>query len=410
MIPEEREDIKHVFICGAKSIGQYGGYETFVDKLSEYMQDQNDIKLHIICKANGEGCMDETRLQGARLTGPNEFEYHNAHCIKLPVPDIGHATAIYYDRSAVMWCIGYCRRHRIKHPVIYILTCRIGPFTPLLKRRIKSIGGRLHLNPDGHEWMRDKWPVPVRKYWKISERMMVKQADLVICDSKNIERYIKEEYRKYRPETTYIAYGAETGPSVLSDDDSSFAAWMQNNGVSPGSYYLAVGRFVPENNYRTMIREFLRSDTARDLVIITGENGKLYSQLERELHFSTDKRVKFAGTVYEQSLLRKIRENAFAYIHGHEVGGTNPSLLEGLGATDVNLLFDVGFNREVGEDAAMYWTKEEGNLSALIQSAERMTEEERELMGKKARTRIATAFSWEYISKQYSDLWGGGCR
>ncbi len=78
-----------------------------------------------------------------------------------------------------------------------------------------------------------------------------------------------------------------------------------------------------------------------------------------------DKRIKFVGTVYDKDLLSKIRENAYGYFHGHEVGGTNPSLLEALGSTKLNLLLDVGFNHEVGEDAALYWNKEEGNLSSI---------------------------------------------
>lgn len=77
------------------------------------------------------------------------------------------------------------------------------------KKRIDKINGKLFVNPDGHEWLRAKWSYPVRKYWKFSERLMVKNADLLICDSKNIEKYIRETYKKYKPKTTYIAYGTD---------------------------------------------------------------------------------------------------------------------------------------------------------------------------------------------------------
>ena len=103
---------------------------------------------------------------------------------------------------------------------------------------------------------------------------------------------------------------------------------------------------------RPMIREFIASDSKRDFALITNVSDKFLDELKERTHFDRDPRIKFVGTVYDQELLMKIRENAYAYLHGHEVGGTNPSLLEALGSTDLNLLLDVGFNREVAEDAA----------------------------------------------------------
>ena len=100
----------------------------------------------------------------------------------------------------------------------------------------------------------------------------------------------------------------------------------------------------------------------------------------------------------------KIRENAFAYIHGHEVGGTNPSLLEALGSTRLNLLYDVGFNREVGEEAALYWTKTPGSLASLIEFAEKLSDEEVEAFARAAKERIGSAYSWDFIVGRYEDL------
>jgi rhamnosyltransferase len=118
---------------------------------------------------------------------------------------------------------------------------------------------RLNGGLTGHEWMRQKWSAPVRKYWKESERLMVKYSDLAICDSKNMEKYIHEEYAEYNPKTVYISYGSETRDSKLADDDPKFTGWLAEKGLKPYQYYLVVGRFVPENNYETMIREFMRS-------------------------------------------------------------------------------------------------------------------------------------------------------
>ena len=403
------ETVQHVFIIGAKSIGQYGGYETFVDKLTEQHQHEPSIKYHVACKANGDGCMDESKLPGVEVTKRNddgsvaEFTYHNAHVFKIPCPNIGSAVAIYYDRAAVEYGIRYCKENHIEHPIFYILTCRIGLFIDGLVKQIRAIGGKYYLNPDGHEWMRAKWSEPVRKYWKWSEKKMVTAADLVICDSINIEKYIKEEYN--HPHTTYIAYGADIEKSSLVDDDPKFVNWLNEKGLKPKEYYLVVGRFVPENNYETMIREFMKSGSKKDFAIITNMNDKLKAQLETALHFSADPRIKFVGTVYDQELLKKIRENAWAYFHGHEVGGTNPSLLEALGSTDLNLLLDVGFNREVAEDAALYWTKEDGNLAELINRAEEIEYQRKSEYGVMAKNRIKNFYDWNYIAEKYKNVW-----
>ena len=98
-----------------------------------------------------------------------------------------------------------------------------------------------------------------------------------------------------------------------------------------------------------------------------------------------------------------IGENAYGYFHGHEVGGTNPSLLEALGSTDLNLLLDVGFNKEVAEGAAVYWTKEKGSLAKLIDKADKVSAEKRTEYGDKAKQRIRVAYSWQYICDRYEE-------
>lgn len=400
--------VQHVFIIGAKSIGQYGGYETFVDRLIGEHEDEQGIKYHVACKANGDGYMDESKLEGVKVTKKNsdgsvaEFEYKNAHVFKIKCPNIGPAVAIYYDRAALRYAINYCQENRIFHPIIYILTCRIGPFINHYAGEIQKLGGKYMLNPDGHEWMRQKWALPVRKYWKWSEKRMVNAADVVVCDSVNIEKYIKEEY--HHPHTTYIAYGADVEPSALSDDDPKFTGWLNEKGLKAEEYYLVVGRFVPENNYETMIREFMRSHTEKSFALITNTNEKYLEELDQKLKWKKDPRIKFVGTVYDQKLLKKIRENAYGYFHGHEVGGTNPSLLEALGSTELNLLLDVGFNRECGQDAALYWKKDEGELATLIDKADQMSPKERENLGLTAKDRIKMAYSWQLIGDEYKSL------
>jgi len=384
--------MKHIFIVGSKGIpAKYGGFETFVEKLTQYRQ-LKGIKYHVACMAKDN----------------KEFEHNNARCFNVNVPDIGAAKAVYYDLTALKLCIEYIRNNNIKNAIIYILACRIGPFIGYYKRQINDLGCHVIVNPDGHEWKRDKWSVPIKKYWKISERLMVKQAELIICDSKNIEKYIQEDYKKYSPTTTFIAYGAETSKSVLADDDSKVVNWYKQKNVRPKEYYLVVGRFVPENNYETMIREFMKSKANKDFVLITGiEGNTFYDKLKSATRFDQDSRIKFVGTVYDQELLKKIRENAYGYFHGHEVGGTNPSLLEALGSTDLNLLLDVGFNREVGEDGALYWNKDNQNLANLIYESDEMSVEEITEMSTKAKKRIKEVYTWEHIVSKYEKLFNG---
>ena len=164
--------------------------------------------------------------------------------------------------------------------------------------------------------MRAKWSAPIRKYWKISEQMMVKYCDLAICDSVNIEKYIHECYdgkgiKGRNPKTTFIAYGADLTLSKLADDDEKLVSWYKEKGLTKKDYYLVVGRFVPENSFEVMIREFMKSKSQKDFAIITNVNDKFLNELEEKLHFKSDKRIKFVGTVYDQELLKKIRENAY---------------------------------------------------------------------------------------------------
>lgn len=383
--------MQHVFIIGSKGIPvQYGGYETFVDKLTE-SQKSPDIKYHVACAVD-----DASEL--------GEFEYHGAHCFKVLRRPIGSAQAITYDIDAFRWCLGYIEKNHIEHAIMCVLACRIGPFVGRYAKRLHSMGGILFVNPDGHEWMRAKWSAPVRCYWKISERGMVKHADLLVCDSRNIEQYIHDEYRALKPETALIAYGADVRCSKLSNGDPKWTAWLKEHELSPFGYYLVVGRFVPENNYETMIREFMRSGTKRDFVLVTNVNEAFFNELEQKTCFRSDPRVKFVGTVYDQELLKKVRENAYGYLHGHEVGGTNPSLLEALASTRLNLLLDVGFNREVAESSALYWTKDSGNLATLIGRVDLLPEEEIARLDVASTRCIKDAYSWRLITDLYETL------
>lgn len=152
-----------------------------------------------------------------------------------------------------------------------------------------------------------------------------------------------------------------------------------------------------------MLREFMKSNTKKDFVLVTNvEQNAFYEKLKKETGFDKDSRIKFVGTVYNQELLKYIRENAYAYFHGHEVGGTNPSLLEALSSTKLNLLLNVGFNKEVGEDGAIYWDKD--NLHKVIEDAEAMSQEQIDELDRLSIKQVQEHFSWDFIVDEYEGL------
>ena len=193
--------MSNIFIIGSKGIpSNYGGFETFVDKLTLYKKSK-DIMYHVSCL----NVKDE------------EFYYNKARCFNVKVKDIGSAKAVLYDLQALSKSIKYIEENKLSNSIILILACRIGPFISFYKKKLKDLGIKLYINPDGHEWKRSKWSMPIRAYWKFSEKLMVKHADLLICDSRGIEDYIKTEYAEYNPKTTFVAYGAEIERSKLNE-------------------------------------------------------------------------------------------------------------------------------------------------------------------------------------------------
>lgn len=378
----------HIFLIGSKGIpAQYGGFETFVEKLTAGKIDK-DIYYHVSCMDNDE----------------RHFEYNGADCfnVKTPLPGpIGRMLHV----SRVLSQIETWRKTNYEETaIVYILGYRVGPFLKRHAKKLKRMNVKIYSNPDGLEWKRDKWNSVEKAFLKYCEKCLVNCSDLLICDSQSIESYILEKYMDKSVKTTYIAYGAEVQKSNCSDE--KLQLWYNDFGLKKNEYYLVVGRFVPENNFETIISEFIKSKTKRDLALITNvEHNKYYNKLKNKTGFDKDPRIKFVGTVYDQELLKKIREEAYAYLHGHSVGGTNPSLLEALGSTDLNLLYDVGFNKEVGGDSSFYWSRADGSLADLIDIVDKLSDDERAERGKKAKERIINDFQWKSICEKYEKVW-----
>ena len=379
--------MKDIFIIGSRGLpAQYGGFETFVEKLVSHKVSPA-IRYHVACLS------DES-------TG-NHFDYKGADCFTVNPPKLGPARVIAYDMMAINYSLKLIKKEGIQAPIFYILGNTIGAFIVHFAKKIQSIGGILLVNPDGLEWKRAKWSKPVQSYLKYSEKEMTKYANLIISDNRGIETYIQNTYPWAR--TTFIAYGTDLSKTTLTAEDAPVRDWYQKWQTQEKDYYLILGRFVPENNYETAIREFMKYSTERDLVIICNHEGNAYfDELRQITGFDKDKRVKFVGTVYDQDLLKYIRNQAFAYIHGHEVGGTNPGLLEALAQTDLNLIYNVDFNHQVAQETALYWNKEDGNLSQLIDSVDGQVSFED--LGNAAKANMKENYTWEKIVGEYEEL------
>ena len=379
--------MQHVFIIGSRGLpAQYGGFETFVDQLVSH-QVSPDIQYHVACLSNDQAYQ--------------HFDYKGVDCFTIKAPKLGPARVIAYDMMAINYALKFIKKQGIEKPIFYVLGNTIGAFVAPFARKIQKMGGKFYINPDGLEWKRAKWAKPIQAYLKYSEKIMTRHADLVISDNPGIESYIKEAYPWSK--TTYIAYGTDLSSTNLTSQDRKVRELYHKWQTQEKNYYLILGRFVPENNYETAIREFMASSTKRDLVIICNQEGNPYfEELRARTGFDQDPRVKFVGTVYDQDLLKYIRKEAFAYIHGHEVGGTNPGLLEALAHTDLNLVLGVSFNQTVAKDTAHYWTKETGNLAHLINQVDPL--EDVSEWGQRAKANMKQNFTWEKIVGEYEEL------
>lgn len=200
------------------------------------------------------------------------------------------------------------------------------------------------VNMDGLEYNRSKYPYLVRQFLKLAEHMATFRADLLVADNPGIERYLASKYSK---PIRLISYGAElpgkTDVGILS-----------RFGLQPREYDLVIARLEPENHIEEIVKAHKRSGTDIPLLVI----GSLQTSLARRLQGSPSNHVRFAGSIYEKSLLDSLRKYTRLYFHGHSVGGTNPSLLEAMASECVICAHDNPFNREVLGDSACYFSTE----------------------------------------------------
>ncbi len=384
--------MKNIIIIGARGYQfNYGGWETFVTNLIQNYNDKS-VQFHI------------PELNHNKKENKSILNKDGVSCLQIYVPKIGFVTMFLYAIKALKYLKEYIKKNQLENVVVYVLGCRVGPFYPFLIHSLKKQGIPIYLNPDGLEWMRDKWAWWIKECFKISESCMVKHSDYIVCDSKAIQNYIDNKYKKYKKKTYFIPYGAYLNEKE--EKTELVKNILKQYNIKENNYYLMVGRFVPENNYELVIREFMSSNTEKDLVIISNvKENKFYKQLEQKTNFLGDKRIKFIGPVYDHPSLLYFRKNAYAYIHGHSAGGTNPSLLESLATTKVNLLYHAVYNVEVGMMSSLYFSKRKNDLKSMIEKCDTFDASTIKKYEKLAKDRIKSTYTWQLVVEEYKKIW-----
>jgi glycosyltransferase involved in cell wall biosynthesis len=249
---------------------------------------------------------------------------------------------------------------------------------------------RTAINVDGLEWLRPKWKGLGAKVFYFSSKMATRWMDKIITDADAMrDVYLAE----FKTDSAVIAYGANIR---YSKQPELIRKWN----LVKNDYYLIVGRLIPDNNALMILQEFVKSKTTKKLVIVGDVPYK--DEYAENIKKVTDDRIVFTGYVNGSDELAELYHNCFAYFHGHEFGGTNPTLLKALAYGCAILALDTKFSREVLKNGeyGMFFTKEPGNLKQqldqLVQGSADI-----DFYRAKSRNRVTEHYTWEKIATQY---------
>ena len=328
-----------IAILGSRGIpAAYGGYETIAQELGSGLAEKG-FETYVSCESKNFKIKPYGDYMGIRL-------------IYFPVISSLRSISepLIYDLLSVIWAT-----FRVK--VIYMLGYS-SIFTLIFPRLLGKV---TLVNVDGLEADRKKFGSVVRFFYRSFEKLSPKIADYIIVDSMAIGKYYEGNYGK---PTVYIPNGGGSIKEIASSDPSVL---MAKYGIEKGDYYLVLARLIPDNNIDLIIEGFKASHSNKKLVIVGPLTKDKYVD---GLTKHKSEKVLFIGGVYETKLQRALRKNCFAYIHGHEKGGTNPSLVEALSCGNTILSIDVPFTREVAEDSAIYFKKNANDLKLRIEELE----------------------------------------
>jgi glycosyltransferase involved in cell wall biosynthesis len=255
----------------------------------------------------------------------------------------------------------------------------------------RLFGKKVVMNVNGLDWTRAKWGPVARLYFLSAAHSAVKFCTELVTDADAMQVFYREQFNK---ETTMIAYGAYV-------ESSSKPELIEQFGVRPDEYYLIASRLIPENHADLIAEAFLDSGSSRKLVIAGGANYD--SPFHRKLRGMAGEKIVLTGHIDDQDVIKELHCNCFAYLHGHSVGGTNPSLLKAMGYGNCVVALDTVFNREVLADGGIFFPRDATVLAGILRDLESTPARVAELrrMGPE---RIRANYTWEKIAGQYDEL------
>jgi glycosyltransferase involved in cell wall biosynthesis len=360
---------RQLFIQGIRGIpAAHGGFETFAEYLALYLVRRGwDVTVY---------CQEEF--------GEHEYAseswWNGVRRIHIPVKGEGAKATILFDYFSV--------KHMLKQPGA-VLT--LGYNTALFNLLLKLKGKINLINMDGIEWKRDKWKWYERLWLYMNERAGCLIGTHLIADHPEIKKHLTTRVSKSN--VTMIPYGAR---SVATADGLR----LEKFGLTPGAYVILIARPEPENSILEIVRAFSCKPRKHKLVVLGNYRDDI--SYHHEVMKSASDDVVFPGAVYNHEDLDALRFHSSLYLHGHTVGGTNPSLIEALGAGQPVLAHDNKFNRWVAGEGAAYFRDE----SECNEQLERLLADKALLkkMSVSSRSRFRECFTWEHILQQYEEL------
>ncbi len=360
--------VRSVQILGTRGIpATHGGFETFAERLALYLAGRG-WEVAVYCQEQGRGRLWEEEWRGIRL-------------IHVPVIQEGAFGTVIFDLKSAL--------HASREPGVALT---LGYNTAVFGLLYRLIGKTNLFNMDGLEWRRDKWGWPQKVWLYLNERIGCLVGNHLVADHPEIAKHL--ETRVASEKITMIPYGAD--PVEHANPDL-----VRDLGVEPDSYALVIARPEPENSILEIVRAFSHRKRGRRLVVL-GRYHPERSPYHRSVLESASDEVVFPGAIYDQKVTAALRKFCRLYIHGHTVGGTNPSLVEAMGAGAAVLAHDNCFNRWVAGPGQAYF-RDEMECSALL---DRLLDNEREIsrMREASRERFEQNFKWEFVLAKYEEL------
>ncbi len=362
-------------ILGTRGIpARHGGFETFAERLAVHLVGCGwDVEVY---------CQDDAKAGAPAGMQDRPRTWRGVRLRHINVSLDGSAGSILFDWRALRQASRDPRR------VLLTLGYNTAIFGALALSRMRE--RRQLVNMDGIEWRRAKWSRPVRAWFWLNERVACWTADHLIADNPHIADHLAT--RVARQHITTIPYGADRIDPATVD-----TARLVRLGLAPDSFALAIARPEPENSLLEIVRAFSRRLRGMRLVVLGHYDPQ--HPYHRAVRAAASEEVVFPGAIYDPETVGALRHHGRVYLHGHRVGGTNPSLVEALAAGSPVLAHDNPFNRWVAGPGAAFFADESGceaAIAALLDDVARLA-----AMRKASLARHAEAFTWPDVLAQY---------